>query len=275
MPDAERRQGGDPGPDLGADTELLAAAVREAGRLALGYFRNEPRVWMKAGDSPVSEADIEADRLLRGRLLGARPEYGWLSEETADSDDRLDRDRVFVIDPIDGTRAFIAGNPLWTVSAAVVEAGRPVAAALYQPATDDLMLATAGRGAWRGAHRLGASRREGTLAGARVSGPHGYLDRSLFQRERMDVRPSIPSLALRIAQVADGRLDLALASGRAHDWDLAAADLLVQEAGGRLSTDRGHPVRYNERVPRHPPLFAAAPGLIAATRTLLAALAKA
>jgi myo-inositol-1(or 4)-monophosphatase len=261
------------GPDLGADTALLAAAVIEAGRVALGYFRKDPKVWTKPGDSPVSEADLAVDRLLTERLTGARPGYGWLSEETLDAADRLARGRVFVVDPIDGTRAFIAGDPVWAVSAAIVEAGRPVAAALFQPATGDLMLAASGLGAWRGATRLVASSRD-RLAGARVSGPRKYLDRFDASRVGVVVEPRVPSLALRLAYVADGRLDVALASGRSHDWDLAAADLLVHEAGGRLTALDGKPIVYNAVEPRHPPLVAAAPGLAGAALGLLAGLAE-
>jgi myo-inositol-1(or 4)-monophosphatase len=259
-------------PDLGADVRLLAEAVLEAGTAALGYFRKDPRVWTKAGDSPVSEADIEADRLLNTRLLAARPDYGWLSEETVDDLDRMNRHRVFVVDPIDGTRAFIGGDPVWAVSAAVVEAGRPIAAALYQPATGDLMLAAHGRGAWRGAERLAVSR-HARLQGARTAGPRRFFERPEPGRHRLAPHPFVPSLALRIAWVADARLDLAIASARAHDWDLAASDLLVHEAGGRLLTDDGKPVVYNTAVPRHPSLAASAPGLTAASLSLLGAMA--
>ncbi|MEJ1157743.1 3'(2'),5'-bisphosphate nucleotidase CysQ [Prosthecomicrobium sp. N25] len=273
MPDA------DPGPllrktapDLGPDVALLAEAVVEAGATALKHFRRDPRVWMKAGDSPVSEADLEADRLLHARLLGARPAYGWLSEETADNPGRLDRTRVFVVDPIDGTRAFIAGEPVWAVSAAVVEAGRPVAGALYQPATGDLMLAAAGRGAWRGGERLSVSGRR-DLQGARVAGPRRFFERPEPRPHDLEAHPFVPSLALRVAWVATGRLDLAVASARSHDWDLAASDLLVHEAGGRLVTAEGAPLAYNAAVPRHPALAAMTPGLAAPALALLGAMA--
>jgi myo-inositol-1(or 4)-monophosphatase len=254
--------------ELGPDASMLASAALEAGATAMGYFRRDPRVWMKPGDSPVSEADIAADRLLRARLLSARPQYGWLSEETADSPDRLERERIFVVDPIDGTRAFIAGSEVWSVSVAVVENGRPVAAALYQPAIDDLMVAALGVGAWRGATRLSASTRA-KIGGAVVSGPKRMFDR-LGSERSWTMHPFVPSLALRMAYVADGRLDVAFASGRAHDWDLAAADLLVHEAGGRLLNAAGDRLTYNAPVPRHPPLVAAAPGIAVEALLLLA-----
>lgn len=257
---------------LGPDAGLLAEAVVEAGRAALAHWGRDPQVWLKAGDSPVSEADLEADRLLRARLLAARPDHGWLSEETADSADRLDRSRVFVVDPIDGTRAFIAGDAVWAVSAALVEAGRPIAAALFQPVTGDLMVAARGAGAWRAAGPLAASPRA-RLEGARLAGPRKFRDHAAARAAGVEVQAFVPSLALRIAWVADGRLDVALASARSHDWDLAAADLLVHEAGGSLATLDGTPVSYNARVPRHPPLVAAAPGIAAASLGLLRAMA--
>lgn len=271
MPDADAPPLHVPAIDLGADATLLAEMAVAAGLIALGYFRKDPKVWTKPGDSPVSEADFAADQMLRTKLTAARPDYGWLSEETADSDHRLDRRRVFVVDPIDGTRAFLAGDPVWAVSVAVVEDGRPIAAALYQPATDDLLTAALGRGAWRGATRLSTSTRE-SVQGARVAGPRKWLERPDVQGHGMAMQAFVPSLALRIARVADGRLDMAFASARAHDWDLAAADLLVHEAGGRLASADGSPVRYNGAVPRHPPLAAAAPGIAEASLTLLAAM---
>ncbi|NLH79589.1 MAG: 3'(2'),5'-bisphosphate nucleotidase CysQ, partial [Phyllobacteriaceae bacterium] len=107
-----------PGADatLSEDLSLLAETARAAGDVALSFFRRDPAVWHKSGGSPVSEADVAVDRLLAERLCAARPAYGWLSEETADGPDRLERRRVFVVDPIDGTRAFLRGDEEWTVS---------------------------------------------------------------------------------------------------------------------------------------------------------------
>jgi myo-inositol-1(or 4)-monophosphatase len=117
-----------------ADLALIAAAAREAGAIAMRHFRNDPEVWMKNGTSPVSAADIAVDTFLRETLIEARPDYGWLSEETADSSARLEARRTFVVDPIDGTRAFIQGRRTWCVSIAVVEAGAPLAGVLECPA---------------------------------------------------------------------------------------------------------------------------------------------
>lgn len=258
--------------ELADDVALLTAAAEEAGAIALGWFRRDPRVWQKDGGSPVSEADLAVDRHLKARLTAARPGYGWLSEETADGPERLERARVFVVDPIDGTRAFIEGDEQWTVSLAVVEAGRPIVAALAQPATGAMWVAASGAGARRNGETLRIGDRT-TLAGARVSGPRKFLERSALREAGFATRRFVPSLALRIAEVADGRLDIAYGSGNAHDWDLAAADLLVQEAGGRLTVPSGEPLVYNRAAPRHPPLVAAVPGLVEAARDLLVRLA--
>lgn len=270
MPDGDPRIGMTTA-DLAADVALLATVAREGGAIAMGWFHADPQVWEKSGGSPVSEADYAVDRHLRSRLEGARPGYGWLSEESADGPDRLATTRQFVVDPIDGTRAFLRGDPQWAVSIAVVEAGRPIAAALYQPAADTLWLATAGGGATRDGTPLHIVDRT-AMAGARIAGPRRYLDHTALKATGFAPRAAVPSLALRIAHVADGRLDVAYGTGNAHDWDLAAADLLVQEAGGRFTIPSGETLHYNRTVPRHPPLVAAVPGLYEAARVLLARL---
>lgn len=239
-----------------ADRELLSAAALAAGDLAMRYFRQSPDTWAKAGGSPVTEADVAVDDLLRGRLGAARPGYGWLSEETVDSPARRACDTIFVVDPIDGTRAFIEGDDRWCVSVAVVHHGRPVAAALYAPARMELCVADAGGGAWEGGRRLLVSGRS-DLEGARLSGPRGWLKTEAVRGTGADLLPHIPSLAYRFAAVARDRADAAIASPRSHDWDLAACDLLVHEAGGRLTELDGTAPGYNRENLRHGALVAA------------------
>jgi len=240
--------------DHAALTREVAAAVREAGALALKAFKAPIKSWFKEGDSPVSEADIAVDALLRERLEATGLACGWLSEETEDDPARLSAARVWIVDPIDGTRGFLAGLPDWTISVALAEAGRPVLAALYAPATDELFLAAAGGGATHNGSAMVAT--AGTaLAGARVAGP----DRRLGKLAPFGIIaiPKVHSLALRIARVAQGQLDLALAGPNSHDWDLAAADLLVHEAHGALTTLGGETLIYNQPTPTHGALFAA------------------
>lgn len=244
-----------PGVDLESDAALVGEAARNAGAIALGYFKRDPRVWTKGNNSPVSEADIAVDTFLRERLGAARPDFGWLSEETDDTGDRLRRDRVFIVDPIDGTRAFIDGGRDWTVSIAVVAAGRPVVAALYAPIHEELFVASAGSGATLNGAELSAGTRA-DLAGARIAGPRSILRHSALKSAGIESAGFIPSLAYRLALVGTGRLDAAVARPRAHDWDIAAADLIVSEAGGMLTDTSARPVRYNTEDLRHPALVA-------------------
>ncbi|MHC5654598.1 3'(2'),5'-bisphosphate nucleotidase CysQ [Stappia sp.] len=251
------------------DTDLLAEAARAAGEIALSFFRKDPRRWTKENDSPVSEADLAVDRHLGELLRAARSDYGWLSEETVDDNSRLSARRSFVVDPIDGTRGFLSGSSEWTVALAVVEAGRPVAAVVYRPVGGDLYRATLGEGATLNGASARISAR-GSLSGARVAGPKSITGKAALASAGLEGVGYIPSLALRLAMVAAGDVDLALARENACDWDLAAADLLVQEAGGRLEDFSGTPLSYNRASVRHPALLAGPPALVDPLRAMLA-----
>jgi len=249
----------------------LADVVLEAGRRAHAMFRSDVRSWKKHGDSIVCDADIAVDALLSERLSALGPEHGWFSEETVDAPVRLGRSTLWVVDPIDGTRAFLAGDADWVVSVALVAGDRPIAAALHAPVSDELFVAALGRGATLNGKRIGAGG-SSSLVGARITGPRPMLDQ-LARIENGFVRvPRIRSLALRLARVATGELDAAVASGNSNDWDLAAADLLLHEAGGILSEIDGSIPRYNAPRPVHGPLAAAGRRL---HPTLLHALGKA
>jgi myo-inositol-1(or 4)-monophosphatase len=233
----------------------VAGAVREAGDLALTTFRGLPRSWIKGESSPVSEADLAVDALLRERLLTIR-EAGWLSEETEDDPARLQRTEVWVVDPIDGTRAYLAGLPDWTISVALVSNGRPLIGALYAPVTDELFLSSVGDGATLNGAPMHASSGH-KLAGASFSGAKRRLDSLAAVEPRIETRARVPSLALRLARVASGALDGTFTAPNSHDWDLAAADLLVHEAGGALTTLTGASLIYNQPNPVHGALLAA------------------
>ncbi len=238
--------------------ERLAAAVREAGELALRKFRAPLKSWTKGNASPVCEADIAVNDLLQDRLSDPTGAIGWLSEETEDDPRRLQARRLWIVDPIDGTRAYIGGRPDWSISAALVEDGRPIAAAIFAPVEDEMFLATAGEGATLNGAPIAAS--TGGLCGARVAGPAGYLKWLQAIDDSFVAHPKVHSLALRFARVAHGAIDAAFASGNSHDWDLAAADLLVHEAGGALTTFTGQLLIYNQANLVHAPLVAAGRG---------------
>ena len=243
--------------DLKRQAVRLAESVREAGALALSMFKTPLKNWTKGEAlSPVSDADIAVDVLLRERLAGDGATIAWLSEESIDDPARLDARYVWIVDPIDGTRAYIAGLPDWAVSAALVDNGRPIAACLYAPVSDEFFMAVTGQGATRnGAAITVAPGAE--LAQARIAAPRRLLERLQAIAPPFAVMPRTHSLALRLARVAEGTFDAGIAGGNSHDWDLAAADLLVHEAGGALTSFEGVAVTYNRPVPRHGTLVAA------------------
>jgi myo-inositol-1(or 4)-monophosphatase len=234
----------------------LEAVMREAGALARKTAQGAFRHWTKGEDrSPVSEADIAVNDLLHQRLTALAPGAGWLSEETEGVPDAT-RALIWIVDPIDGTRAFISGRADWSISAALVEGGRPLVAALHAPASEEIFLAARGAGATLNGATIKANDGD-SLREARIAGPKRYLDRVSDLAEGTLAQPKIHSLALRLARVAQGALDAAFASRGSHDWDLAAADLLVHEAGGALTDFTGRPLKYNGSQAAHDSLVAA------------------
>ncbi len=222
----------------------IAAIAREAGQLGMARFRGDFVRWEKTAGSPVCEVDLAIDDMLRQRLSALLPDAGWLSEETADKPDRLARDRIWVVDPIDGTRDYIRGRTGWAVSVALVEAGRVVIGVLDAPARGELWRATAGAGATLNGRPLTASVRT-EFAGARV--PTDALpkaDRDLTMVEKPN------SIALRMAMVADDRADLVATLRWGNEWDIAAAALIAQEAGGAVTDALGAALVFNKPDPQ-------------------------
>jgi myo-inositol-1(or 4)-monophosphatase len=247
---------GAPAEILPRDVRLLKDTVREAGRLAHSLFRTDLKNWTKGASSPVSEADIAVNDLLEARLRGATPDYGWLSEESADDEARLGKRLVWIVDPIDGTRGYLAGREDWCVSVALVADAAPILAAVYAPVTDEFFFAARGQGAMRNENPIFVT--GGTaLDFSRVAGPKPLVERLNPTREEITLYPRIASLALRLCRVAHGVLDAAFAGGQSRDWDLAAANLIVQEANGRMTALSGDAIEYNRREAAHGVLVAA------------------
>ena len=235
----------------------VEAAVREAGALAASTFKTALlKTWTKHGGSPVSEADIAVDKFLRQRLMALAPDAGWLSEESEDDRARLGAPRLWVVDPIDGTRAYVTGRTDWSISVALVTEGRPVIAAIYAPMQDNFYAASDGEGTTLNGVPILAST-GADFAGRIAAGPKPVLERLAKVAPTLVMEPKVFSLALRIARVADGTLDVAFASPDSHDWDLAAADLLVHEAGGVMTALDGRTLIYNRPDPVHGVLIAA------------------
>lgn len=236
---------------LQADHALLLEAVREAGELANTLFTRGVETWDKADNTPVTEADIAVDTFLHNTLTKARPEYGWLSEETRENPERQGFERVWIVDPIDGTKGFVRGTDQWCIAAALVEDGEPLLGVVINPRRGELFEAAQGKGAFCNGKKLAAS------APRDVSGCHLIMHDSLLQSKKWDkpwpeMRLSMQtSMALRLCHVAQGEADGTVAISGKSDWDLAAADLLVREAGGKVTNLTGAPMRYNGPDTRH------------------------
>ena len=247
--------------DFIQDLNLIRDAARAAGDLALAERARGLKIWSKTGGSPVTHADMAVDTLLKDTLLGARPDYGWLSEETADSPERLSRERIFIVDPIDGTVAYMKNTPWWCIPIAVVEDGRPVAAVIHAPTLNETFEATLGGGARLNDQPISASDvttldDAAILADARLlEGPHWTEPWPAMRFEKRN------AIAYRMALVAAGAFDAAIALTPKWDWDIAAGALIAEEAGGRVSDHHGRPWLFNRPDPRQSSLICAAPAL--------------
>lgn len=239
------------------DRELLRSAAVNAGIIASGYFRTDLKTWTKENASPVSEADIVLDGFLANALLSARPDYGWLSEESVDDPERLKHRRAFIVDPIDGTRGFIRGEDSWTVSLAVVEDGIPIAGVVYAPARDEMYDAALGEGARFNGQPLQRQRHPGRTAPL-IPAP-GAVHQEL-QNAGLDYTrgPAYPSLAYRLVQVATGHLDAAVTRRGAQDWDIAGAACILAEVGVGFEDVCIGALRFNRPEIRHGALAALA-----------------
>lgn len=254
-----------PAPDL----ELIERSVREAGAIAREIFAGHWKTWSKSDGSPVTEADLAVNKYLTEHLRAARPDYAWLSEESEDDRSRFSASRIFVVDPIDGTLAFVKRRPHFTICVAVVENERPVSSCVYNPITDECFTAAAGDGAFLNGTRLHVS------AVANLEDSNMLASKATFNHPRWE-QPWPPmhvenpnSIAYRVALVAAGKFDAAITMASLHDWDLAAADLVICEAGGLLTSVDGAEPRYNRADVVQPSALAAGPKLHAVLRSRL------
>ncbi|MEW6752886.1 MAG: 3'(2'),5'-bisphosphate nucleotidase CysQ, partial [Candidatus Latescibacterota bacterium] len=237
-------------PDLKDLLDLASHAARQAGALALGHYGGPLQANTKGGDDPVTAADLEADRHLRQVLLAACPGCGWLSEETADDPQRLQHARVWIVDPVDGTREFVEGVAEWVVSVALVDAGEPVVGVIHNPVTGDLYAAVRGGGAFANGRRVfctePAGLRQAVLIVSRSETRRGEIQP--FLPHLGQVRP-VGSVAYKLALVASGTADLNASVQAKNEWDVCAGDLLIREAGGTMVDLDGQVRRYNQPDP--------------------------
>lgn len=240
------------------DTERLIAIVDAAARIAAAGWQTAGgtlKVWDKSPDNPVCESDLAVDAFLKAELAALLPSAAWLSEETADNDQRLRHDLLWLVDPIDGTRDFVRGRPGWAVSVALVSNNRPLIGVLHAPARNEIWVAKAGQGATLNGRPLVASTRQ-HLPGARVPADTlPKVDRDLVPVERPN------SIALRMAMVADDRADLVTTLRWGNEWDIGAAALIAREAGAQVTDALGQPLVFNKRDPRAFGVLVAAPGI--------------
>ena len=248
---------------LAHDLALLTTAALDAGKIAMRYWQNTPRVWDKADASPVTEADLAVNDMLKSQLCAARPDYGWLSEETPDSADRLKHEHVFIIDPIDGTRAFIAGERHFSHSLAIARNGEITAAVVYVPALERLYSATSD----------GQALMNGTPIHASIKPLRDYpnilMSKATLNPEHWigpapDVQRSFrASVAYRLALVADGSFDAMLSFRASWEWDIAAGSLIAARAGAKLCDARGQALRFNTSAAKSNGIFAGSAALFA------------
>lgn len=244
------------------DSDIQAAlreAVIEAGHLAVKLAAEGYQTHLKAKGEPVTSVDLACNDLLRERLGRADPQAGWLSEESDDDLSRLGRERVWLVDPVDGTRELLAGRPEWCICAALTRHGQVQAGAIYNPNTEELFEAGAGRGTRLNGQSVQVDPsppRRPVLIATRWRVEHGGWD---WAGELADVRPC-GSTAYMLAQVAVGRVDGMISLTQKNEWDTAAGAMLIQEAGGTITDRNGVALSFNRRRRRIDGILAARRG---------------
>ncbi len=244
--------------------DIAIAAAREAGALALSHSAQDIEAWQKGDKSPVTKTDLAVDALLHTHLIAARPDFGWLSEESHDDLTRLEMRDVWIVDPIDGTRAFVQGKPEWVIAIAAVREGESIAAAIFNPVTDELFDAARGHGARLNNAPIQVSTRT-ELDGARMIGLADMFARADWPEPwppmHIEQRNAV---AYRMALVANGAFDATLSLSLKNEWDIAAAALVAQEAGATVTNHQGEALRFNRPTAQGHNLICAGPALHAA-----------
>ncbi len=243
--------------DLDADRALLSTAVDQAGAIARKYFRADAKSWEKGPGQIVTEADIAIDQALHTLILAERPDDGWLSEERRDDGSRSRRRRVWVVDPIDGTRSFANGVAEFTISVALMIDNEPVLASVSNPITSEHFEATIGRGAWLNGTPITPSG-QATIDGASLLASWTEMKKRRWREAMSEASfTTIGSLAYKLALVAAGRYSGLVSLRSCSDWDIAAAVLILKESGALISDGDGRPIRLNQSTLRHAGLVAA------------------
>jgi myo-inositol-1(or 4)-monophosphatase len=236
---------------MGLERELAAAryAALAAGAAIMSLYRSDFVVRTKADDSPVTEADHAADRLLHHHLMGEFPDDGWLSEETADTDARLARERVWIVDPLDGTREFAQGVPEFGVSIGLAVGGRAVLGVLFNPASGELYEGAVDHPATLNGNEIRASAVE-SIGGARILCSPTDHGRGVYDRITEVKLIPMGSLVNKLGSVASGRAEATFATTSRGEWDVCGGAAILTAAGGRITDRHGEPYRFNQERPR-------------------------
>ena len=247
--------------ELDYDYNLLTGAVQEAGDIARKFFGKAKKQWKKKFGEPVSEVDIKINQFLKKKLLKKDSEYGWLSEETPDSNDRLRKRKIWVVDPIDGTRAYLKNKPEYSISVALLLDNEPVIGVVSNPQTGEFFHALSGKGAKEGKKTIKVSNLR-QLEKSKI-----YISNQEIAKLQHIMKPSQPhiqpisSIAYKLSLVAMGSGDAAISVSKKSDWDIAAAHIIIKEAGGVLTHINGETILYNQENPEHESIVAANPEL--------------
>lgn len=235
---------------------VAVAAAHAAGAIVRRWYDGAYTVRDKANKSPVTEADIEANEAIQAAILAAFPDDGWLSEETRDSDARLSKRRVWIIDPLDGTREFVDHIPEFSVCIGLVEDGAPVLGVEYNPVREELFAAAKGAGVTLNDAPVRVSR-QGDLSRARVLASRSEDKRGEWDEFRNDMRVELTgSVAYKLALIAAGKADATFSLTPKNEWDVCAGAALILEAGGRMTDRYGNALRFNQRKTKLPGLIA-------------------
>ena len=228
-----------------SEHNLVKESIVEAGKLALKWFKKDPEQWEKDDGSLVSKADIEINDLLNKLLKNKNPEFGWLSEENEDDKSRLNKKITFVVDPLDGTKAFLEGKKEFSISIAIVKNGLPISGIVFSPSTGEMFEAEKNKGSWKNNKKIIISKYK-KLEKCKMIAFKPMFSHPAWKEPwpKMDVE-NRNSIAYRMALVASGQYDAMMALNSKNDWDIAAGDLLISESGGVVTLHTNKKIIYN------------------------------
>ncbi|MBC8345468.1 MAG: 3'(2'),5'-bisphosphate nucleotidase CysQ [Candidatus Marinimicrobia bacterium] len=230
-----------------SELNLAKDAAFEAGRVIMNYYKSDYEIKEKGYHNPVTTADHAADSCLKELLMDARPDYGWLSEETVDSPDRLSKERVWVVDPLDGTKEFIESVPNFVVSVALVENGFPIVGVLYNPVTKEIFTAAKGEGAFLNGDLICCSTKE-EVSEMVILNSRSETRRGLWApyEGTFGELKAVGSVAYKLGLTAAGKADIFASLRPKNEWDICAGNCIINEAGGKLIDLKGNLVSFNQ-----------------------------